>query len=139
MKNVVDAGSTEVRSSQFSNDKLSSEVLLPQAEIVAEDLVQIHAEVMETGSNDAEALLEALKSGRPLITPESHMFIDDEIQRVVSQVRCMEQENEQFEGDVNRLKFEIERTDSLEFTRNSGVADGDLDEHQVARVNTDQT
>ena len=42
---------------------------------------------------------------------------DDGIQRVVSQVRKFE--NESGEGTNQNLKFEIERTDSLEFTRNS--------------------
>ena len=89
---------------------------------------QIFIENMITGrSGDGELLLEAIKSDRPsLMTPVANRFNDDEIQRVVSQVRNMEQE---FCDDTNRnnFKFEIERTDSLEFTRNSGTADGDED------------
>ena len=46
-----------------------------------------------------------------------NMNEDDGIQRVVSQVRKFE--NESGEGTNQNLKFEIERTDSLEFTRNS--------------------
>ena len=47
---------------------------------------------------------------------------DDPISRVVSQVRKMEDGNmssEGLSGINNNYKFEIERTDSLEFTRNS--------------------
>ena len=56
---------------------------------------------------------------RPVITPDCFAMIrDDEIQRLVSQVRKIEDESA--EGGTNKnYKFEIERTDSLEFTRNS--------------------
>ena len=66
--------------------------------------------------------LEAIKShdaSRPSrkVKQLENMNEDDGIQRVVSQVRKFE--NESGEGTNQNLKFEIERTDSLEFTRNS--------------------
>ena len=71
--------------------------------------------------------LEAIRthdSRRPILTPDDFgVFLrDDAISRVVSQVRKMEgEEMSAEEGTTNghNYKFEIERTDSLEFTRNS--------------------
>lgn len=63
---------------------------------------------------------------RPIMTPDDFgVFLrDDAISRVVSQVRRMEECEENLSGEGgtttgNNYKFEIERTDSLEFTRNS--------------------
>ena len=79
-------------------------------------------------NREIAAQLEAIRSydgKRPILTPDDlGVFLrdDDAISRVVSQVRKIEDgEDNSAEATTtnHNYKFEIERTDSLEFTRNS--------------------
>ena len=88
-----------------------------------------NAAVSCSNSNkEIAAQLEAIRSydgRRPILTPDDlGVFLrdDDAISRVVSQVRKNEDgEDNSAEATTtnHNYKFEIERTDSLEFTRNS--------------------